>query len=224
MVAVSDPPIPSELDPQAFTTAIGKVVSGHEVEAAAIAVLKKWSSTYIAYFERQTNREVGSLPRIRAYTTTPVFDKWPEDQLPAVVLISPGISAPPLPDGSGLYRASFALAVAVVVSTANLADTAELTKLYVAALRTCIIQHQSLEGFAQGVDWLDENYDNLPFEDNRSLGAGQANFGVEVGSLSRRWNGPTTPWDEEVTDTLPTDPVIQTADVTTQAQPIETEL
>lgn len=191
-----------------FTQAIGPIVTGRDVERAALALLKRWSGTYLAECERQRGRPLGSLPRIRTYTTASEFEKWPEDQLPTLLLISPGLVEQPLPDGAGVYRAKFALGVAVVVSAATMNDTAELAKLYCAAMRSALLQHQSLEGFASGIEWLDENYDDLPSEDTRSLGAGQAIFAVEVAGISRRWNGPKTPSEPPDPDTLPlpTDP------------------
>lgn len=214
-------------DPTPFTSAVGPIITGRDVELAALSVLKRWSGFYLAEAERQTGRDPGSLPRIRSWTTAPDFEKWPEDQLPAVLLISPGLVEVPRPDGQGLYRAQFSLGIAVIVSSALIDMTAELGKLYCAVHRLCILQHQSLEGFAAGVTWLDENYDDLPSIDDRSLGAGKAIFSVEVHNISRRWNGPPTP-PEDVsepptpdTDPIPPDPTVERVVVTEEPVPIK---
>src|SRR4051812_27844406 len=169
----------------AFGTAIGPIVSARDVEQAAIDTLHKWLSTYLGEAEDQHSRARGSLPRPRSITTTNSFDKWPEDQLPCLLLVCPGLAEAPKAEGNGRYRALFALGAAVVVSAKTEAATEELSKLYVAAVRTCLVQQQSLGGFASGVDWMDETYDDLPSEDWRSLGAGQAIFAVHVADLSR---------------------------------------
>jgi hypothetical protein len=202
-----------------FTSAIGKIVTGRDVELAALAVLKKWASTYLGEAEAATGRVRGSLPRPRAWTTATEFEKWPEDQLPAVLLISPGLAAPPRADGNGTYRASFALGI---VSTSHMDETAALAKLYCATLRACLLQHQSLEGFAAGVTWADENYDDLPSIDDRSLGAGQAIFVVEVDAISTRWNGPIHPSEPPTPDAapLPDDPTATA--VAVEVHPIPT--
>jgi len=192
-----------------YISEVGPMVTGRDVELAAIATLKKWSSTYLADAEAQLGRPRGSLPRIRAWTTSHDFEKWPEDQLPCVLLISPGLAEAPNMDGGGAYRANFGLGIATIVSAARMDDTAALAKLYCAVMRTCLIQKQSLEGFASGVTWLDENYDDLPSIDDRSLGAGQAIFAVQVDNVSQRWNGPAYPWavvPEPPTDPIPDDP------------------
>lgn len=210
--------------PQPFESAIGPLVTGRDVEMAALTMFRRWAGTYLAEAERQTGRAPGSLPRIRAWTTSPDFETWPEDQIPRLLLISPGLIEAPKPDGGGSYRAKFALGVGVVVSARTMDETMALGKLYMAALRQCLLQHQSLEGFAAGVEWLDENYDDLPSIDTRSLASGQAIFAVQVDGISRRWNGPTTPDSEPPdpdTDPLPADPTVDTVVVTTQPIPLQ---
>jgi hypothetical protein len=205
-----------------FTREIGRIITGRDVELAALAMLKRWSSTYLSEAERQAGRPAGSWPRIRTWTTTSEFEKWPEDQLPCVLLISPGLAGPPRPDGSGRYRAEFTMGLATIVSAARADETAALAKAYCAAFRTCLLQHQSLEGFGSGLTWLDENYDDLPSVDTRSLGAGQAIFAVEVDDISRRWNGPPYPDapPPDPTDPIPPDPDVQTVVVGTRPEPI----
>jgi hypothetical protein len=205
-----------------FTSAIGPIVSGHDVEQATLAVLRRWMPTYLAEAERQTGRVVGSLPVIRGWTVATTFDKWPEDQLPAIVLISPGLASPPDADGGGEYRARFMLGAVVIVSAATEAATRELAGLYSAVMRACLIQHQSLEGFGLGVQWLDERYDDLNFDDGRSLAAGQVTFTIEVGGIARRWNGPAHPSEPPATptDPIPEDATVETVEVETRPVPI----
>jgi hypothetical protein len=206
-----------------FGSEIGPIVSAYDVERAALATLRKWSSTYLGEAEDQHDRPRNSLPRVRSYTTTNSFDKWPEDQLPCVLLVSPGLTEPPRAEGNGHYRASFGLGVAAIVSTARDHDTEELAKLYVAALRTCLVQQRSLDGFAAGIEWLDETYDDLPSEDWRSLGAGQAVFAVEVADIARRFTGPPHPTDppEPAYEPVPGDPTAIDVAVKTQPIPVE---
>src|SRR5262245_28967569 len=210
------------MTPVPFGVEIGPIITGRDVELATIALLKRWSGTYLAECERQTARTPGSLPRVRAWTTSPDFETWPEDIIPRGLIVSPGLIEPPKADGTGDYRARWSLGLGVVVSARTMDETMELAKLYIAALRTCILQHQSLEGFAAGVEWLDENYDDLPSIDTRSLGAGQAIFAVEVADVSRRWGGPVTPSEPPTPDTvpLPTDPTVDDVAVEVQRIPI----
>lgn len=190
-------------------TIFDRILTTDQVEAQAIGVLKAWIPTYLAELERQTSREPGSLPVPRAWTTATSFDKWPEDQLPAVLVISPGILDPPDAEGNGSYRVRFSLGIGVIVSAATMEQTAALAKTYIAALRAIMIQRPSLGGFAEGVTWLDENYDDIPFDDFRSLGAGQAIFAVEVRNVTSRNAGPLTPDDGGDGETIPTPPQVE---------------
>jgi hypothetical protein len=209
------------MTPIPFGVDIGPIITGRNVELAAVAMLKRWSGTYLAEMERQTQRNPGSLPRVRAWTTSPDFETWPEDQIPRVLIVSPGLLQPPAAGGEGTYRATWSLGIGVIVSARTMDETTELAKLYCAALRACMLQHQSLEGFAAGVEWLDENYDDLPSIDTRSLGAGQAIFAVQVDDVTRRWGGPVTPSEPPDPDTvpLPTDPTVEDVAVEVQRIP-----
>jgi hypothetical protein len=208
--------------PNPYTQAIGDIMTGRDVELAMLTFLRRWGGTYLAECERQRGYGPGALPRVRAYTTAADFEKWPEDQLPCLLLVSPGLAEAPLADGAGSYRVKFSVGLAVIVSAATMDETAALSKLYVAAMRAAILQHQSLEGFASGVEWLDETYDDLPSVDTRSLGAGQCIFAVEVSGFARRWNGPKTPEEPPSPDymPLPEDPYAERVRITTQPIPL----
>jgi hypothetical protein len=208
--------------PNPYTQAIGDITTGRDVELATLTFLRRWGGTYLAECERQRGYGPGVLPRVRAYTTAADFETWPEDQLPCLLLVSPGLAEAPMADGAGSYRVKFSLGLAVIVSAATMDETAALAKLYVAAMRAAILQHPSLEGFASGVEWLDETYDDLPSVDTRSLGAGQCIFAVEVDGFARRWNGPKTPEEPPSPDytPLPEDPYAERVGITTKPIPL----
>lgn len=213
-------------DPNPYSSAIGNIVTGRDVELAVLKFLKRWAGAYIAECERQRGLAPGALPRIRTWTVANEFETWPEDQLPCLLLVSPGLAEAPMPDGAGVYRAKFTLGLAVIVSARTGDETAALAKLYCAGMRAAILQHQSLEGFATGVEWIDENYDDIPSIDNRSLGAGQAIFAVEISGFARRWNGPTTPPHDPAeppdpdTAPLPDDPYVNDVGIALNRLPL----
>lgn len=173
----------------------GSLVTGTDVEQAALDTLQTWSPTYLAWVERHTGRAAQSVPAPRSWITSADFTRWPEEQLPSVLLLSPGLAEEPSRDGRGSIRAKFALGVAVVVSARDRAETDALAKLYVAAFRAAILQHPSLGGFAEGVEWLDERYDALPGDPKRrrTLAAGQLAFRVDVRGVVEPGTGPTSP-------------------------------
>jgi hypothetical protein len=175
------------------TSIFGQIVTGQDVEQWCLEELSTWSSTYLAEVERQAGLPAGSLARVKSWVVAASFDQWPEDQLPRGLLVSVGLSELPLRSGDGSYNARWQMGLGVVVSSRTEAETHRLAMLYVAAHRTLLIQRPSLGGRALGVVWQDENYDQLPFDDVRSLGAGMANFTVEVENVATWGLGPNTP-------------------------------
>jgi hypothetical protein len=168
----------------------GRIVSGAEVERAALAVLREHVPDYLVEVERQYGREPGKLQPPRGYILASQFEKWPEDQLPVVVVISPGLAARPRRFGDGRVMAPWGLAAGVITSASSIERTRENALLYLAAVRTVIAQWESLGEFTQGVEWQDESYDELPFSDTRTLFAAQALFAVTVDDVLTYGGGP----------------------------------
>lgn len=193
----------------------GNLVTGTDVEAAALSTLKLWAPAYMAWAERSTDRAPGSLPAPRSWVTASGVERWPEEQLPSVLLVSTGLAEPPSLDGSGSYRGTFALGLAVVVAARDRADADALAKLYVATLGAILLHKPSLGGLAAGVEWTDEKYDALPGDPakRRQLAAGQAVYTVDVRDIrSGRGAGPLTPPDDPQAP-APDDPTVTSAEL-----------
>jgi hypothetical protein len=194
----------------------GRILTGGQVEEACLAVLKRWSSTYIAEVERQVGLTAGELARFRSFTIAPTLDKYPEDQLPALLVISPGTVPPPVRRSGGVHSVSWLIGLGCVCSASTAQLSRRNARIYVAACRAALAQRQSLDGFdSDGIDWLDESYDDLTVDDARSLGWGIAHFSVAVDDVLTTFAGPTTP-DEPLapdTDPWPDDPTAELVEV-----------
>ncbi len=191
----------------------GDIKDGTHVEAAVIDHLQLWQTTYLAEVERQNGLEPRYLPELRSFVVVKEFDKWPEDQLPACLVLSPGLAEPATADGGGTYRGKWLLGLAVVCSAPTREDTNRLAKWYISAMRTAMLQHQSLGGFSEKVDWLDEKFTDLPTEGQRTMSSGQAVFQVEVHGLVDRAGGPTEP-PEDPYNTPENWPDVSSVDIT----------
>ena len=199
----------------ATETIFGPIVTGGDVEDWVFALLARWFGTYLAELERQHGLAAGDLARPRSWVTTNSLDNWPEDQLPSVLVISTGLAGQPAPAGDGLVRARWLVGLACICSARTQAETHRQAMLYVAAARTLLLQRQSLEGHAAGVDWLEERYDELAYDDRRSLAAGQAIFAIDVDGVVSVDGGPITPDDPLDPETTPWPlwPTVETHDV-----------
>jgi hypothetical protein len=182
-------------------TIFGQILTGTDVEDAVTDHLKLWSATYLAEMERQSGREPQSLPHVRSWNVVPTEpEKWPENQLPAVLVISPGLIGEPQEQGDGVTVATWSLSLSAITSARSEKGTRQLAHLYVAHLRAIMLQHPGISGFAQDTLWMGEAYDTVPQELRRTLAGATGAFAVEVSDVINRYGGPTEPADQPYDD------------------------
>jgi hypothetical protein len=179
---------------------IGTLITDDMVEDAVIATIKLWLPTYMSEVERQlglTPNYYQRPPGDASYTVRADFDKWPEEMLPVVIVISPGIDDDPPKDGNRRYRASFQIGTVCVVSSINQLETRRYAYRMGAALRAVLVQKQSLgqafDGRVRGVTWHGSRNNEMASEDQRSIWANRQLFTVEVGGVLGGAAGPTAP-------------------------------
>jgi hypothetical protein len=175
-------------------TAFGAIVAGVDVEDALVDVARLWVADYLAELERLHGLEVGYLPLPRSWVVSAEVEKMPEDQTPAVVIASPGLTGAPQADGRGRYWATWRVNVAVHLSARGNALALRLARLYVAALRALFMQQQELPGLdVRRIDWQDERYDTLPSIDDRTVCTALVELAVCVADVTTRHAGPLAP-------------------------------
>jgi hypothetical protein len=136
-----------------------------------------------------------ALPAPRNYTNRNSFDALAGEEMPKVVVISPGLwDIPTHPENDGYYAATWQVGVGIAIAGRTEEEADRTVKMYGAAARAIVVQHQSLESSTLGVcgvSWLDENYDDLPLEDQfmnyKSVGIF---LGVEVEDAVNRFTRP----------------------------------
>ena len=171
----------------------GPVVIGSQVEDAATLTLQTWLPAYLDWVTRQIGQPAGWLPLPRSYNVSNDDNHWGQDQLPAILVVSPGLLERPKQDGQRLYRADWGLSIDIFVSSSDRTNTERLAKYYAAAVRSCLIQKADLGGIAAGVQWRDEKYEtHLPDKAQRTLGSARVTFCVDVRSVARALGGPAT--------------------------------
>jgi phage gp37-like protein len=174
------------------SSAFGALVAAADVERAVLAQLQLWLRDYLAEVERHHGYQVGSLPYPRSWVISSEVERMPEDQLPAVILASPGLADPPLADGAGAYTARWQLTVAFQVAART--DALRLARLYALAGRALLVQQQDLpELETQRIDWMDERYRLLDSVDDRTTCVSEVELGVEVANVTSRHQGPLEP-------------------------------
>jgi hypothetical protein len=197
-------------------TAYSAIVAAVDVEQALVELVQLWIADYLAEIERQHGLDVGYLPLPRSYVVSSDVEKMPEDQTPAVIVASPGMTDPPRVDGLGTYIARWRVTIAVHLSARGNALSLRLVRLYVAAVRALVLQQQSLGTLVlRRIDWTDERYDTLPSIDDRTVCTGLVELAVEVGDVTQRHAGPLAPilGPGDLGPDSPTWPTAQVVDV-----------
>jgi len=206
-------------------TAFEPLVAASDVEDAVIALLQNWLPTYVWEIERQHGQTPGQLAAPRSYLISSEAEKMPEDQLPAIIVASPGTTDPPLADGDGVYTARWGIAASVMIAARGNRLALRLARLYAAAIRGALIQQQQLDGLAlRRVDWLGERYDRLESIDDRTICIGSVDLAAEVDDVLTRHAGPLEPlMPPEPAPGLgsPQWPTVQTTDTQIVKQPLE---
>lgn len=194
----------------------GSLFGGDQIDAALIDVLDTWMPTYLKEVARQRDLDVKFAPP-RAIVAVSEFDRWPEEQLPSIVIVNPGTDGTPVKDGSGTYRASWPIDICISLSAATQSETRRNSQLYIAAARGCIMQRRSLGAGMKSTDWGGESYELIDVDKRRSLAGAKASFVIEREDVVSVGAGPTDPDLPEQPEDFPT---VESAETTVEAKDI----
>lgn len=155
----------------------GKIISAVDVENAVESFIRLMQADYLAEVAAQAGMSRGDLPLFRSFPRLVDMTKWEEDQTPTCIIAAPGTLQQPTVRSRQL-NVRWALGLGCIVAAKDMESTMRLCQLYTAALRTMIMQNQSLGGTSDGVVYLSERYDQM--NPARNIAAGVVQFGVDV--------------------------------------------
>lgn len=191
----------------------GEIVVASQIEDAFIAALKKWFPSYLSEIERNLSLQPHLLVAPRNYTNRNSFDAEKAEEIPKVVVISPGLAGQPQFVGrSRTYTAPWRVGVGVMTAakTEDLANT--MVKSYAAAARGIILKSGAFTNVDLGirdVSWTNESYDDILIPDPVQLyKAAAIEFQVIIESVVAKGVGPAVPTVEAETY-----PQVETVDV-----------
>ena len=192
-------------------TVFGTFVTRGHVEVAVQAHVSKWMPLHIAAVERQEGIAPGSIQLPGAVDIVTQFTRFPDDKLPWIAVVSPGIvpGRAPRRAGDGEVTAWWQVAVGAVVAAKDERAAKNLAGYYGAAIRLLMTQKASLGGFAQATDWTDESYTDVPRLQDRNLAGVRMVFVVEVHNVMNVRGGyvPTQP-PEDPYVVIPDNPTV----------------
>jgi hypothetical protein len=187
---------------------IGGIIDKDDVVQAVLTVYRVWLPSYLAETERIKGLVPGKLPPPRTLTAKNYRpENWPEQSLPLVLAISPGLASRPEKDGRWTHRCKWRVDSVVVVS-ANEEGLAERNVgMYAAALRVVLLQRSGLDGAlggnVRGTEWADEGYNDIFRAEERTIKAARVTHLIDVGNVADSAPGWTEPPDDPIEDPGP---------------------
>jgi hypothetical protein len=195
---------------------IGPLVGADEICDAVESTLAAWFPSVAAEIA------AGGGPVLAAPTSYDMPDaaalRAGNAEIPAVVVSSPGLTAAPARDEEGLYRASWRIVVTAFARGADYRDTARTVRGYALAIRTILLQHPSLGGFASELTWDGEEYAALDSAAARTIGGAFVTFTVTVDDVTDATAGPLAP-PPSTALVSPGDPTLTAADLLVTREP-----
>jgi len=171
----------------------GPIFDGSLLTRSVLATLRAWFPVYIKEIEIQRGWTPGQIPSPRTYVERWKFDSYPDEQVPIVVAVCPGMASPPTAAGDGILGGWWALGIGVIAA-ANTEDNSErLAKVYGAAARAIIEQKSYLDDAWEysGTQVVDESYTDIPdIEQSRTMRAAQIICQVRVENIMTKGAGP----------------------------------
>jgi hypothetical protein len=185
----------------------GYVFDADLLEDQVRILMELWFHTELLEIERLRGMTPNTLERPKSYHVAETVDAGIGEQLPAIVIVSPGLARPPVHEGDGNYRATWSLAVGAIVAAGGdnpRANTNRLLRRYIGAARAILLNHPevfNIPGHDQykdmhevfGIDWIDESFDRLDYESGETIAAGEALFEIEVTNAVKGGGGPRNP-------------------------------
>lgn len=184
-----------------ITDVFGPIVIAPDIEDAVKETLEAWTPTVIQEIELQHGLQRGQIALPKTYATRERFRSFPEDRMPACVVVSAGLAQEPMADGEGTFNAWFGIGVGFAAVARDAKSASFLTKVYVAAARWILVNKSGLRDAdgnirASMIEWVDESYDEeIETTDERTIMAAYVLFRVNVDSVVSRAGGPITPPD-----------------------------
>jgi len=201
----------------------GPIFDGSLLTRAVMATLKAWMPTYIQEIEYQRGWDRGEIPPPRTYAERWRFDSYPDDKIPAVIVVSPGMTEQPRKDGDGTVSGWWALGVGVIAAASTEDNSERLAKVYGAAVRSILSQKGWLDESWEfnGTEILDETYGEVPdIEQARTMRSAQVIARTQVMDMWNLRGGPASPADP---DTQPGSQWPEVESVFTTIQRLEEE-
>lgn len=191
------------------THVYGEYVGAHHLEAAILSMLWKWMPSYGYEVSREAELDPKYLLPIRSWRVASDMERFPEDQLPCVILVNSGVVNPPRKHNNGdssVFLAHWEIALGVHVTAKGAKIRAipralTLARMYSLAIRLVMVQQRDEDGVMGMTDPISEQpSQTLAIEDDRTTCLAVTNFSVVTDNWAEWGAGPIEPMYPPETD------------------------
>jgi hypothetical protein len=220
-----------------FTHVYGEFVGAHHVEAAIFSMLWRWLPSYQHEISREAGMDPKHLLPVRSWRVATNMERYPEDQLPCVILVNNGVPEPPRKhndeNGASVFLAHWSIDLGIQVAAKGQKIRAvpralTLARMYSLAIRLCMIQKRDDDGVMGMTDPLTERPNAvMAIEDDRTTCVAVTSFSVTTDNWSEWGNGPIDPLyppeDDMPPEERPVWPVVESWEVEVDKVPLVQE-
>lgn len=202
----------------------GAAIGAHHVDKALVGVLQMWTPTYLVEVARRSGEEPDELKPFRGWRVSADLERMPEDQTPLCIIANKGLDDQPEKYNTSrpgmhyeaIWRYQIGCHISARGKKINASPRAQtLAKMYALAVRMCLVQKRDEPDLVTGerilngmIDWIDEDYDGLESDADRTICMAYVEFNVTVTEVTTWGSGPKDPIPDP-TPVIPTDPLAE---------------
>jgi hypothetical protein len=165
----------------------GTLISPRKVEQWLADFLNRWIEEYLAWYERENSIPARTLDLPWGIETSSQFTNWQGENLPHIVIASPGLAEPPQREADQV-NACLNVAIISILGGADRGQVRENQMAYSMAEWVMIEQMRSLgRAEVRGANPIDLQFADIPVDGAQSFGSATLVLTVDVdGVISTR--------------------------------------
>jgi len=169
---------------------VGPLFSSHVIEGAVIAKLRRRLPGYLT-IACELHGVSSGIAGVKSWAVANDGEKWPEQGLPALLVVGPDESSDAEEYSQGMYRATWPIEVGLVIAAKTGPAARKYARIYGAAIRGALLQGRSLGVDGLTTKWLGEGTGVIGLDKQRRTMASNANlFAVTADNVVSWRKGP----------------------------------
>lgn len=202
----------------------GLLYNSWDFEAEVAAFLDRWIDSYLSETERRLDLTPRYYARPKSLNVAFDDEKFPENQLPAILVVVDGFEDPTR-IGGDIYSGWLTWSLVIWVKGQTEKDAHKFAQTYGAAIRSLVLKRPSLDGTVNTTEWEGESYGSFitSGERNRTIAGVAIDFRSLIDAVVDG-NGPLEPDASDPLPVYPDWPEIVSKDFTLDSVPLEEDL